>query len=229
MEEEDEEVTPPCVTLNKLFKKPKPDIKKTITDDLRPNIAVNPKGEKAAFIGKMADGTEGTIVGPASDENQVPIRTGTVYYSAIHTHPDNCYPMFTFGDVLVLNKLKNGLQPHNKGLASFLLVCKDDNGVFQTYAIVFDKRLANTIQNIFDSPENSGCSVLEIVDKMDERMEEKFIQEDKYGSKNYERAFLRMMSGYNVSLYKANTDLNNWSKLSLNPIIGTSVSETPCK
>jgi hypothetical protein len=136
--------------------------------------------------------------------------------------------MFSWSDIYTLYNLNKNIDTHNVGLATFMLVCKDDFGVFQTYAIVFNQSLVNTIENIFNSPENQGCSELEIVTEMNEIIEEKFIKEEKNGTKNYERAFLRTMLGFNVSLYKANTDLNDWSQLSLNVLNTTTVNTTPC-
>ena len=44
---------------------------------------------------------------------------------------------------------------------------------------------------------------------------------------NYEREFLKQMFGYNVSLYKANTQLNNWTRLAIQPLTGNLISN-PC-
>lgn len=177
----------------------------------------------------MPDGTcfWGNI--PPTTNEKINILSGSNYYSAIHTHPLDTYPMFSWSDVYNLYILKQNIQPHNQGLASFLLVCQDDASVFQTYAIVFNQSLVNTIDNIFSSPENQGCSELEIVTEMNDKIEKNFIKEEKNGTKNYERAFLRTILGYNVSMYKANADLNNWSQLSLDNLTGTTVNSIPCK
>ena len=218
----------PCHTLKSIITNNLLNVKSRIINDLRPNINQNPDGEKAVFLKKEASGRMGSIVSLPTTTNQVEIRAGINFFAAIHTHPLTNYPMFSWSDIFVLKTLHDNLQPHNAGLASFLLVCKDNNGVDQTYAIVFDESANNTINNIFNSSEYEGCNPLEIVAEMDVRIKKKFKEEDRLGSRNYERAFLRMMLGYNVSLYKANSDLTDWNKLSLNNLTGTTVNSTPC-
>jgi hypothetical protein len=218
----------PCIELKKLFNTPKPDIKTTIINYMRPNIAVNPSGEIGAGLIKTDSGAFNTRLLQPTTSNQVFIPTGGSFYSGIHTHPLDTYPMFSWTDVYFLYKMNNNLSPINFVNVSFLLVCQDDSGDFQTYVIVFDETFSNTIDNIFNDPENSNCLPEAIAEMMDERLEKKYAKEDELGLRNYERAFLRMMMGYNVSLYKANTDLNNWNKLSLDNLTGTNVNTTPC-
>ena len=82
---------PPCEKLKNLLKKPKPDIKSTIINNLIPNIGINPYGEKAAYLQKSPDGTMGTTISLPTTKGQIGIRTGGNYYSAIHTHPESAY------------------------------------------------------------------------------------------------------------------------------------------
>ena len=219
---------PPCEKLKNLFLNTSLKVKSRIINDLRPNIDQNPDGEKAVFLKKEITGRTGSIVSEPTIKNQVEIKAGGNYFAAIHTHPFKAFPMFSWSDVLVLKTLNDNLQPYNNDMASFLLVCKDQNGDYQTYAIVFDETSTNTIDNIFNDPENSNCSPEVIAEIMDERLEKKYAKEEELGSRNYERAFLKMMMGYNVSLYKANTNLNNWDKLSLSNLTGTNINTTPC-
>jgi hypothetical protein len=163
----------------------------------------------------------------------LPIPTYGDFYSAIHTHPLDCAPMFSWSDVVVLNSLNNNcnnLASHNTDMASFLLVCKDDAGVFQTYAIVFDPSSSNqTIDQFMNNPENVGCSSQEISEIMDNQLGIAYNKEYNSPTPNYERAFLRFMSNSNISLYKANSTLTNWSKLTLSNNSPTAtVNSTKC-
>ena len=215
----------PCGKLKDLFNASKGNIKPTILNDLRPNIAVNPSGEKAVSLAMSSSGVPTNTVIPPTSTNTVGIPTCSNYYSGIHTHPLDTYPMFSWSDVVVLNSLNNCSATHNQGMASFLLVCQDDNGVFQTYAIVFDPNsLNNTIDQFMSNPENIGCTSQEIENKMDEALGIEYANDS-----NYERAFLKFMSSSNVSLYKANSTLTNWSKLSLSNNSATAtVNSTNC-
>jgi hypothetical protein len=215
----------PCVKLKKLFDPAKANIKPNIVNDLQPNIAVNPSGEKGASLAMNSSGVPTNTVIPPTSTNSVGIPTGSNYYSGIHTHPLDTYPMFSWSDVVVLNTLNNNSSSHNQGLASFLLVCQDDNGVFQTYAIVFDlDSLNDTIDQFMGNPENNGCTSQEIELKMNNLLGEEYLKDS-----NYERAFLKFMSSSNVSLYRANSTLTNWSKLTLSNNSATAtVNSTNC-
>ncbi len=157
----------------------------------------------------------GTTISNPTNEKRVFIRTGGNYYAAIHTHPNTAYPMFSWSDVYTLYMLHQEKEIHNADMmASFLLVCQDDNGVFQTYAITFDD-VGTTLDQFFNNPENIGCSHVEIVKEMDNKLKKEFDKESLQSSPNYERVFLQANFGLSVSLFKANADLNNWSKLSI--------------
>lgn len=222
-----ENLTPPnpCNNLKKLFDPAKANIKPKIITDLQPNIAVNPSGEKGVSLAMNSSGVPTNTIIPPVIQPPLPIPTGVNYYSAIHTHPLDTYPMFSWSDVVVLNNLNNHSASHNQGLASFLLVCQDDNGVFQTYAIVFDPdSLNDTIDQFMGNPENNGCTSQEIEFEMNKLLGDEFARDN-----NYERAFLKFMSSSNVSLYRANSTLTNWSKLSLSNNSATAtVNSTNC-
>ena len=83
--------------------------------------------------------------------------------------------------------MNQNLATHNQGLATFMLVCQDDNGVFQTYAIVLNQNAMNTIENLLNNPENANCSQLQIAEYMDEKFRKAYEKEDDLIN-NYERA-----------------------------------------
>ncbi len=220
----------PCKKLKNLFDPSKGNIKPTILNDLRPNIAVNPSGEKGYSLTKNSTGTIVGIPILPSSINVTQVPSGGYYFCAIHTHPLDTAPMFSFSDVLILNNLNNGCASFNDGMASFLLVCQDDNGVFQTYAIVFNPDSLNeTIDQFMTNPENIGCTVKEISNMMNGKFKKEYDIEYNSPNPNYERVFLRNMFYSNVSLYKANSTLSNWSKLSLSNNSATAtVNSTNC-
>lgn len=226
-----DEVEDPCANLKNLFDPTKANIKPNILNDLQPNIAVNPSGEKGVLLSMSPKGVPTNIIIPSVPEPPLPITAGGNRYSAIHTHPLDTYPMFSWTDVLVLNTLNNNVAPHNQGLASFLLVCKDDNEVFQTYAIVFDPNSLNeTIDQFMNNPENIACTVEEISNKENGKLKIEYDTEYDGPNPNYERVFLRSIFNTNVSLYKANSTLTNWSKLSLSNNTATAiVKKINCK
>lgn len=220
----------PCRKLKDLFNASKGNIKPTILNDLRPNIAVNPSGEKGHALTKNSTGTVLGIPILPSSINVTQAPTGGYFFCVLHTHPLDTYPMFSFSDVLTLNSLNNGSASFNQGMASFLLVCQDDNGVFQTYAIVIDPDSINeSIDQFMSNPENIGCTRKEIKDKMNERLEVAYNKEYNSPNPNYEKVFLKNMFYTNVSLYKANSTLTNWSKLSISSnTTNPTINSTPC-
>ena len=220
----------PCVKLKDLFNMSKANIKPSIINDLRPNIAVNTSGEKGHALTKNNTGAIlGVPILPTSI-NVTPVPSGGYYYSALHTNPFDTAPMFSFSDVMTLNSLNNNSASFNEGLASFLLICKDDNNVFQTYAIVFDPESLNeTIDQFMTNPENIGCSEKEITEKKNEELRLEYNVEYNSANPNYEKVFLKKMFYSNVSLYQANSTLTNWSKLSISSNISNpTVNSTNC-
>ena len=51
----------------------------------------------------------------------------------------------------------------------------------------------------------------------------KYDEEINKDNPNYERVFLQFNFGTNIGLYKANSDLTNWSKLSINEDSDTAI------
>lgn len=222
------EVDSPCNKLKNLFTNKDLKVKQRIINDLRPNIDENPEGEKAALLQKLPDGTTGSTILFPTSIGEIKIKTGFNFFSAIHTHPLTTFPMFSWSDVLTLKTMHDNLESHNTGLASFLLVCQDQNGVFQTYAIVFNNEGVNTLDLVFNSPFWAGKTPAEIAVEMNDRLWEGWINEEKNRTFDYAKVFLNQFSGSNVSLYKANSNLDNWSRLHINTATNNSM-EIPCE
>ena len=205
----------PCLKLKRLLNDPASPMKRHILNDLRPNIDANPGGEIGAKISRNATGDITSTMLPQSSIGEIKITVASQTYCVAHTHGSNVYPMFSWSDVHTLYQIDANAASHNNGLSSFLLVCKDDQGVYQTYAIVFDA-VGSAITSFFNNPENIGCTTQEVTNMMDQTLTEYFYEEDNNNTYNYERAFLRSLSGLNVSLFKANSSLNNWTRLAIN-------------
>ena len=98
----------------------------------------------------------------------------------------------------------------------------------QTYAIVFEN-IGLYMEDVMTNPYNIGCTEEEIVNQMDKKLEKEYNIEQKKANPNYERVFLQFNFGTNIGLYKANSDLSNWSKLSINENSDTTtVNSTNC-
>jgi len=133
--------------------------------------------------------------------------------------------MFSWSDVLHLYNTQKRIATHNNGLATFLLLCKDDFGVEQLYAISINNvaEFNNKMESILQSDEYNGCNIIDVQKNLDDKIEKKYNQDN-----NYERQFLKMVQSYNITVAKANSQRTNWNILSLNPTTTSFVSQTPC-
>ncbi|HUN04708.1 MAG TPA: hypothetical protein PLS00_17810 [Niabella sp.] len=171
-----------------------------------------PVWRNGVSLKRLTGNNMGLVMITPSTNNKLGMPAGGQTFSGIHTHADDSYPMFSWDDVYTLYNINSRVAPHNVGQASFLLSCRDESDVFQTYAIVFEN-IGTTLNQFFTNPLNIGCTHKEIIDMMHEKLGKSFEEEYDNGTSNYERAFLRSVFGLNVSLYKANNTLTNWSKL----------------
>jgi hypothetical protein len=133
--------------------------------------------------------------------------------------------MFSWSDVLHLYNTQKRIATHNNGLATFLLLCKDDFGVEQLYAISINNvaEFNNKMESIIHSDEYDGCDLINIQNDYDDIIGEQFEKDN-----NYERQFLKMFQSYNITIAKANSQRTNWSILSVNTLSPSLIAETPC-
>lgn len=204
----------PCEKLKNLLDPAKANIKPLIEHGMYEHINNNPSGEGGINLKRDELGNLSSEPSPYTNTNMANIKTGGTYYAGIHSHPKDTYPMFSWSDIYVLYKLEMNTVSFNNKQSSLLLVCEDDNGVKQTYAIVFEN-VGSMIEAVLNDSKFSGCTPQEICKKLDEEIKDKYDNEADQPSPNYERAFLQFNFGTNIGLYKANTDLTNWSKLSI--------------
>ena len=93
---------------------------------------------------------------------------------------------------------------------------------------MFNNEGVNTLDIVFGLSMNAGMTPAKIAEKMDENLEKKYAIEEKNGTFDYAKAFLSQFSGGNVSLYKANSNLDSWSRLHINTATNNSM-EIPCE
>jgi hypothetical protein len=205
----------PCEKGKNLFNATKANLKPLITGGMYSYINNSSTGEGGIYLKKDNNGNITTEVAPYVANAILPIKAGGIYYSAVHTHPNSTYPMFSWSDIYVLYTLEMNASIANGGQSSLILVCQDDNGVKQTYMIAFES-IGTMMEDTFNNPENNGCSHEEIKNRMDTELEKLYRAEEKKSSPNYESVFLQMNFGTNIGLYKANNDLTGFSKLQIN-------------
>jgi hypothetical protein len=108
-----------------------------------------------------------------------------------------------------------------------ILICTnpDDHNNPFIYALKIDDiaALKSSILDVWDDPDYDD---LEDEEKTDRILKQESSYHDA-NKNNLERAFLRKFSNYGISLYKANDDLSNWNKLTMD-IDGTTVNSSAC-
>jgi hypothetical protein len=204
----------PCERLGTLLDPAKLNLKELITSGMYAYINNSSTGEAAISFKREKTGIISSEVLPYTPGAKANIKTGGRYYCAVHTHPNSTYPMFSFSDIYALYKLEMNSGYYNTGHSSFLLVCQDESGVKQTYAITFES-VGLMMEDVFANPENIGCTEEEIVKQLDDALKLKYENEAEKSNPNYESVFLQFNFGSNIGLHKANTNLTSWSKLSI--------------
>jgi len=219
----------PCETLNNLIDPTKANIKpdlehlKTLVEESQENgVSFKKSGETYNSI-NISPGLSLHITLPISGD----------VYSGAHTHTDDAYPMFDWGDLFGLFHMYDQANINVKDEVTLFLVSQDYlSPTTDVYAVVINDidAFALKIQQDINS--------LRVTDPIaflstDDRVKVKVLNE-KYGigfdnSDNYERIFLESFKNHNISLYKANEDISNWSKLTIpESVVDMSVNKVPC-
>ncbi|SDI92713.1 hypothetical protein SAMN05421846_1243, partial [Chryseobacterium taeanense] len=204
----------PCEKGKNLLDITKANLKPLIKNGMYAYINNSSTGEAGIYLKKDNAGNITTEVAPYVADAMLPVKAGGTYYSAVHTHPNITYPMFSWSDIYTLYTLEMKSSTANSGQSSLVLVCQDDNGVKQTYMIAFEN-IGTMMEDTFNNPENIGCSHEEIKTRMDYLLQIKYDQEANKTNPNYESVFLQFNFGTNIGLYKANNDLTGFSKLQI--------------
>lgn len=222
LDEEEEEIDP-CTDLKNKFVSNRENIK-PIIDSLK-TFLNEPDERSVSFkITRVIDQPDNyEHLWEVGNGNTAPVSFGRFWYGSIHTHPFGSDTMFSWQDVDNLLSLYQGATARNKGLVFNMIV--SSNG--DVYCIKVDNivKLKLQIENDWNIPELADCDDSEKNAALLEMMQEVYSSDS-----NSERAFLKKFSNYGVSLYKADSTLTNWSKLSLTePVSANSiVNNSPC-
>lgn len=208
----------PCARLKRLFDTSKGNLKQYFPA-LFNGIPTNVSGENAVSLKKNSNGVYNNVVLPSSSGSTIPIPTGGTNYSAIHTHCLTDYPIFSIADLITLHGMLNQASSYNVNEISFMLACKDFNNVNHLYAITcnnlaqFNQFYGSLIVSV---PNWSVLSELEQKIFLNGIFQKQLEEEDINDVPDFEITFLKFINNSGVNLYKANSNLTNWSEISLN-------------
>ena len=159
------------------------------------------------------------------DKFSVGLSTGDMYIGGIHSHPSDGYAMFSFQDVRFLLNAYDGASSSRKSDVFNMVVCKDDNGVTNTYTIKVDniENLRKKVNSVWNADKYASYTTI------DDRI--KAIQRDQakvYEKSNgeLEKSFLEQFKDFGISIYKADESLSSFSKLTLNSL--NALTKIPC-
>jgi hypothetical protein len=202
----------PCQRLSNLLDPAKANVKPLITGGMYDHINNNPTGEGGVNLKRDANGSYSSDLSSYTSTNMANIKAGGYYYAGIHSHPNNTYPMFSWSDIYVAYKLIINSTSANRPHSALLLVCEDDHGVKQTYAITFEN-IGMMIEDTMGNIEFLGMTDKQIVKKLDDKLKEAYDKESKKTNPDYESVFLQFNFMTNIGLYKANSSLTGWENL----------------
>ena len=183
----------PCETLKNTLDPTKANFKPAI---VTLQGTLNQVGENGTTFGKD---TAGNNIAPqplpTTATNQISFTAVNNIYCIAHTHPADCYPMFSTPDVLSLLQLAQNALSSNIPEISLMLVVKDDAGVNQVYAITIGNLDVFTVAmtNLLDTVPDNGidCTPLEKALKLDFPLADLYSKDS-----NFERAFLKNFAGF---------------------------------
>ncbi|WP_310557183.1 hypothetical protein [Flavobacterium sp.] len=222
----------PCEKVADLLDPTKANIKQEIVD-LQETIPPTGGGEDGTVFGRNTDGSYRMPVKQSSSIAHATIKVDLqpTTYSYAHTHPNTHYAMFSTGDLVSLLGVADNATVENKKQVSIILVAKDDALMNVTYAITIDNieafrtKLNEMIRAVpLPIPYRNDARI----EWLDNALGGKFESDDN----NLERVFLKYFAGFNISLLKANSELTEWTKLSMAELDSQSspsiVIPTPC-
>jgi hypothetical protein len=213
---------PPCVSLSKLLEVDKEDIRSKITN-LKTKL--NEPFEFAINFKKFTRPEEEYL---SQEEEPIDKETSVIWvdgywYGQIHTHPEGTVPMFSWQDIENLKDLYKFAKPNYKQDVFMIIVCPNN----KVYAVKVDDftKLETKIDADWNNSKYNTYTVDEKNKDLKEMMKEVYRKDS-----NSERAFLKRFKEYGISVYKANIEVTEWSKLSLNNpnSNNSSVIPTPC-
>jgi len=158
--------------------------------------------------------------------SKIDVPTGNNIFGASHTHPNDglTVPMFSAQDIIVMyNLIKNynyGINGEVPGsmLSTFVFTLTTVNGA---YAMKIDTSLFVALMDNYVTDERKFSKALDVKQRNSSLTA---------SVQFFEKDFLNFIDDNNLgmSLYKANEDLTNWSRLDFNPTNPNQVIPTPC-
>lgn len=82
------------------------------------------------------------------------------------------------------------------------------------------------MEQVWAKPEYVGLTTQEKIDNLNRKLENMYKKEELKSNPDFERVFLQFNFGANIGLYKANTDLTGWSKLTIDSNSDTATVST---
>jgi hypothetical protein len=169
--------------------------------------------------------------------DKITIQIGGTSFCSIHTHPyPSANPMFSWEDMYSLQQFFMLANQELLEEVTIYLVCTDNYSVNQLYAIKIDDFdgftdfLNNDITSTVTPQDLAGLTTEE--DRSKEILRLMNAKQHKYNLKNpnmnQEIPFLNYFAGSGASLYKANSTLTNWDKLTLSNNTTNPITKTPC-
>ncbi|MGV3695585.1 hypothetical protein [Flavobacterium sp.] len=227
----------PCKELKKLFEIDSvqanrlPNLKPQI-QELMTNASNNLNYEVAFNFSKNANNEYSTssIISNPLSQNSAPIKTGGDSYAAGHTHTVMLYPIFSWSDVYTLFSLYKNASLQNKQEVTFILAAKECVTCADVTVLAIKIDNFNNFRAKLNADMNNSRTAGFTIDKQiayaDENFAKKFTPAMNLNQSV--KLFLENFNDHNISLYKADENLDNWSKLSLSSNPVAPISETPC-
>ena len=169
--------------------------------------------------------------------DKITIKVGENYFCSIHTHPyPAANPMFSWEDIFTLQQYFQNCPSGLTEEVTIFLVVKDNYGENQLYALKIDDfssfsdfiidDIANTItpQDLTGLTTDADIS-RKTLDIMNAK-QHKYNKENP--NMNQEVPFLTYFAGCGASLYKSNSALTNWDKLTLSNNTANPITKIPC-
>ena len=218
----DPEENDPCDELSKLLDTEQINLTPAIIElqgylDMAPEFGKQLKNENGNFD---------TPEIPPTPNSKITVVSGEFYYGSIHTHSSHGIPMFSWADVFSLLKFYDNSTSYNRNLTTIILVCKNNQNQNLVYALkindrdTFAEKIINEVTTI---PDVTNMDMEAIQQYLDGILAAYYMSNiDK------EHAFLNRFSNYCISIYKANENLTNWSRLKINNENQNEVEPIPC-
>lgn len=211
----------PCVQLKNITK-PEQDNIKPVIDILKTHL--NEDIEYSANFRKYLDSDPPEYLNEIHiglDKHNSRLFMAQSWYGQIHTHPVGTDPMFSWRDLKALSNLYFETKAIYKQDVFIMIVCPND----KVYSLKLDNLEILNAKLDEDWNNLGNLTEKEKNDKLDLMMQDVFSSDS-----DIEKAFINRFKDYGISLYRANADITQWTKIELeNPLAEEPVKkETPC-